>query len=346
MALAESSGASLYSTLLSAFSALLARLSGQTDVIVGSPVAGRGRPGLEGLVGYCVNLVPMRADLADDPTFARWLERMKEVVRDALEHAEFPFPEVVRRLAPTPDPSRSAIFQAMFIYQKAHRLDSEGLTPFSTLGEGARMTLGGLALEAIPLARDGALFDLTLSAALDGDRLALALEYNSDLYDPATADRLLGSYQALLRGIATNPNCRVSSLPILPDSERNLLLDTWSRRSQQAADRRLVHELVEAHALATPDAEALVFGDLRISFGELNSRANRLANHLKTLGVEPEKLVAVEAGRTPGGSGGDPGRFEGRRSVCAARPGASADALGGRPRPEPARRGDRGEGVE
>ncbi len=300
VALAESSGASLYSTLLSAFSALLARLSGQTDVIVGSPVAGRGRPGLEGLVGYCVNLVPMRADLADDPTFARWLERMKEVVRDALEHAEFPFPEVVRRLAPTPDPSRSAIFQAMFIYQKAHRLDSEGLTPFSTLGEGARMTLGGLALEAIPLARDGALFDLTLSAALDGDRLALALEYNSDLYDPATADRLLGSYQALLRGIATNPNCRVSSLPILPDSERNLLLDTWSRRSQQAADRRLVHELVEAHALATPDAEALVFGDLRISFGELNSRANRLANHLKTLGVEPEKLVAVEAGRTPG----------------------------------------------
>lgn len=298
-ALGETEGASPYTLLLAAFQVLLGRYSGQRDVIVGSPVAGRTRPGLEGIIGYFVNLLPMRADLSANPSFTDFLRHVRQTVHGALEHQDLPLPLMIQRLQPDRDPSRSPIFQVMFIYQKAQRLDEQGLTPFSLFESGPKLQLAGLTLESIALDKHTALFDLTLTAARSEGRYSLALEYNTDLFDAATVDRMLVHFQTLLEGIVTDPSVPVGDLPVMTRNERVRVLEGWGSAPALPRTGVCVHELVARHARTRPDSVAVVLGGEAVTYGVLDAKANRLAHRLRAVGIGPNALVALCLERSP-----------------------------------------------
>ena len=239
IALGESRGASLYTILLAAFQALLARYSGQADIVVGTPVAGRTRPGLQDLIGYFVNLMPMRGDLSGNPTFDEYLGRVRRTVSEGLEHQDFPFGLLVHRLQGNPDPSRPPLFQVMFAHQKIQPLDDQGLAPFALGIPGARLDLHGLAVESIAFERQTALFDLTMMTARDGDRLCVALEYSTDLFKSSTIDRMADGFRNLLEAIVADPGRRLADLALLSGSERHQLLgDVGGVAGDSARGRR------------------------------------------------------------------------------------------------------------
>ncbi|MDX6502481.1 MAG: hypothetical protein QOG23_5745, partial [Blastocatellia bacterium] len=292
------SDATLYMILLAAFQALLHRYTGQQDILVGSPTTGRNRSDLAGLIGYFVNPLVMRADFSARPTFAELLQQMRQTVLGAFEHQDYPFPLLVEQLQPERDPSRSPLFQAMFILHKAHLLEHDTLTSFALAHGGVETRLGGLRVESVPLRNEIAQFDVTLMLAEEGGSLAASLEYNTDLFDETTIARMAGHYRMLLESIVIDPRCLVSALPILTEPERRQLLVDWNRTEAEYASSQTINQLFEAQAQKTPGADALVCGHERLSYRELNRRANRLAHHLRRLGVGPEVRVGVCVERT------------------------------------------------
>ncbi|HMB06392.1 MAG TPA: amino acid adenylation domain-containing protein, partial [Isosphaeraceae bacterium] len=291
--LGASHGSSLYVTLLAAFQVLLARYTGQDDLIVGSPVAGRNGPKFTEVVGYFVNPLPIRAKLAGNPTFLDILGQVRQAVLDGLEHQDFPFASMVDRLQIERDPSRSPLFQAMFVYQKAQRLDKEGLTSFALRETGPRMDLGGFPLESLALEQQAAQFDLTMMAAEADGRLAASLEYNVDLFDAATIDRLLANFQTLLEGIVARPDRPIADLPLLAEAERRRVLFGWNATRAEAPRAATIQELFEAQVERTPEAAAVAFEGERLTYRELDRRANQLAHYLRKRGVAPEVRVGL-----------------------------------------------------
>ena len=293
VALSEARGASLYTTLLAAFQVLLARFSGQHDIVVGTPAAGRTRPGLHELVGYFVNLVPMRGDLSGNPTFDEFLGRVRRTVADGLEHQDFPFSLLARRLQANPDPSRPPLFQAMFAHQKIQPLDEQGLAPFALGIPGARLNLHGLAVDSIAFERQTALFDLTMMTAREGDRLCVALEYSTDLFKASTIERMAASFRNLLEAIVADPGRRIADLPLLSESERHQFLGEWAALPGISHGDLAIHHRFEKQVDKSPDAIALVFGEESLTYRELNLLANSLAHRLIELGVTPESVVGI-----------------------------------------------------
>ncbi len=299
VALGESRGASLFMTLLAAFQAFLGRSSGQDDVLVGSPVAGRTRPGLEGLIGYFVNMLPMRGDLSGNPPFDEYLGRARRTVADGLEHQDFPFSLLVNRLQANADPGRPPLFQVMYAHQKAQRLDEQGLAPFALGIAGARLSLHGLAAESIALDRGTALFDLAMMTALEGDRLAIALEYSTDLFGVDSIDRMADGFRTLLEAIVADPGRRLADLPMVPDAERHRLLGSWAEAPAIPHADVAIHHRFERQVEHSPGAVALVWGDDSMTYDELNRSSNRLARRLVDLGVGPETVVGLHLERWP-----------------------------------------------
>ena len=292
--LAAGHGATLFMTLLAAFAAQLARYTGQEDFAVGAPVAGRPAPELARLVGYFVNVLPLRADLAGEPGFAELLARSRETALAGMEHAALPFPRIAAGLRPVPDPARSPIFQVLLVLQSRRPQDLPGLAPFSLGEAGARLDLGGLQLESVRLEERRAQLDLTLRLAEGADGgLGISLEHNADRFDGATAERMLGHFLTLLSGAAAAPETSVWHLPLLAPAERRQVIETWNETDQAFPRDLLLHQLFEAQAARTPEAEALVVGELRLTYGELNRRANRLAHRLRAAGVRPEDRVGI-----------------------------------------------------
>ncbi|HKQ74112.1 MAG TPA: MupA/Atu3671 family FMN-dependent luciferase-like monooxygenase [Blastocatellia bacterium] len=291
--------ATLYTTLLAAFQVLLHRYSGQDDILIGSPSAGRPSPSLERVVGYFVNPLVIREDLSGNPGFAEFLGRVKRTVSGAFEHREFPFAALVERLQPVRDPSRSPIFQVMFSLQNVPLLNDEGLAAFALGEEGARMELGSLALEYFPLQGQAAAFDLTLLAAERRGALGLSVQYNTDLFDSATIDRLLGHYQKLLESIIAAPETPVAGLPMLQSHEERQLLLEWNDTLTAYDNRLCAHQMFEAQVELTPEATAIFFNEERLTYRELNRRANRLAHRLLRLGVGVETIVGICIERSP-----------------------------------------------
>jgi amino acid adenylation domain-containing protein len=299
VALGRERGASLYTTLLAAFQVFLARYAGQDEVIVGSPAAGRTRPGLDGLVGYFVNMLPMRAGIADDPPFAEFLARVRRTVAEGLEHQDFPFRLMVNRRQGSPQPSRTPIFQVMFAHQRPQRLAERGLAPFALGVPGARLDLYGLPIESIALDRQTAMFELTLMTARDGDRLRLAWEYSTDLFADETIEQMASGFRALLEAISADPGQRLSRLPLMSAEDRHRVLDWWSVGPESSHHEAGIHHRFEREAAAAPDATALVFDDESLTYGELNRLANVVARHLIDRGVGPEAVVGLFLGRWP-----------------------------------------------
>jgi amino acid adenylation domain-containing protein/non-ribosomal peptide synthase protein (TIGR01720 family) len=290
--LARSRGATPYTVLLAAFSALLHRYTGQREILIASPTAGREKAEFAGVVGYFVNPVVIRTHVSRDLSFATFLDQVRQTALDAFEHQSYPFARLVEDLQPSRDQSRPPLFQAMFILQKARLLDEQGLSSFALGEAGAPVQLNGLTLESMAFERRMAQFDLTLAMAEAGVEMAASLEYNADLFDAATAERLAGHLQTLLGSIVAAPCARVSELPLLDEQERWLLSERNRTRAEFPSERCL-HELIEEQVERSPRAVAVLFKQEQLTYAELNGRANQLARYLRRLGVGPEVRVGI-----------------------------------------------------
>ncbi|HTQ78520.1 MAG TPA: condensation domain-containing protein, partial [Thermoanaerobaculia bacterium] len=244
--------------LLAAFQILLHRLSGQREILVGTPTTGRSSAAWADLVGYFVNPVALRADLGGNSGFSRFLAQLRPTVLAAYEHQDFPFALLAKRLHSERDPSRSPIFQAMFILQKAQRPELGALAGFALGEEPVKVTWAGLELESIRLGWRPSPFDLTLSVAASGAGLAGSLQYNADLFDRTTAARLSGHFVTLVRGLVADPLCPLGALPLLNESEAGQLLRDWNDTATEIPEEVWIHRAIERQAAARPDAPALV----------------------------------------------------------------------------------------
>ncbi|HEX8431163.1 MAG TPA: amino acid adenylation domain-containing protein, partial [Longimicrobium sp.] len=284
-ALGQRHGTTLFMTLLGGWAAVLARLSGQDDVVIGTPSANRNQAEVEGLIGFFVNTLALRVDLSGGPTVVELLERVKTRALDAQHHQDIPFEQVVERVQPARSLARTPLFQAMFMWQN---------TP------GGRLELPGLRVGSSgPASPTTAKFDVTLSLAEAGGRIVGALSYATALFDEATVQRHVGYLRAALGGMVAADRLPIDRIPLLAEAERAEVLETWNATDAEYPRESCIHELFEAHAARTPDAVAVEFGDDALTYAELNARADRLARHLSGLGVKPGALVAICVERGP-----------------------------------------------
>ena len=286
-------GATLFMTLLAGFQALIHRYTGQEDLLIGSLAAGRDSASLAGLVGYFVNPIVIRADLSGLPGFASSLGRARQTALAAFAHQRYPFPLLVERLQPLRDAARSPIFQVMFILQKAHLLDADGLVSLAVGESGARVALGDLPLESVRVRQDAAQFDLTLVMAEVDGRISASLQYNTDLFDAGTIVRVAGHFQTLLKGMIAEPDRPISLITMLTHAERYSLLIERNNTGADYPAGLCIHHMFETRVRGGADRIAIVYENEQLSFWELDRRANQLAHYLKGLGVGPQALVGV-----------------------------------------------------
>jgi non-ribosomal peptide synthetase component F len=243
--LSQQERGTLFMTLLAAFQTLLYRYTGQEDIIVGTPIAGRNQVEAEGLIGFFVNTLALRTYLSGNPSFQELLGRVREVALGAYAHQDLPFEKLVEELQPERDRSRTPLFQVMFVLQN---------TPTSAL------ELPGLTVNSLNIDSGTAKFDLTLFIMETAQGLRASLEYNTDLFNAATITRMLGNFQTLLEGIVANPQQRLSDLPLLTAAEQHQLLVEWNNTQTDYPSNTCIHQLFEAQAEQTPNAVAAVFG--------------------------------------------------------------------------------------
>jgi amino acid adenylation domain-containing protein len=278
IALGRKEGATLFMTLLAAFNVLLSRYSGQEDVVIGSPIAGRTRADLEGLIGFFVNTLVVRADVSANPTFRELLAQVRETAMGAYAHQDVPFEKLVEELRPERDLSRNPLFQVMFALQNVPSV---------------RQTMGEVEVSPFLLPGESAKFDLTLFASESAEGLRATIEYNTDLFEQSTIERLLGHFQVLLEGAVAHPDSRIGQLPMLAEAERRKVLVEFNATEREFPSGLGLHHLLEQAAQRTPGATAVVCGKKRTTYRELNSRANQIAHHLIKQGAGPGALVGV-----------------------------------------------------
>ncbi|MCC6809187.1 MAG: amino acid adenylation domain-containing protein, partial [Deltaproteobacteria bacterium] len=277
--LSQAEGATLYMTLLAAFDVLLARYSGQDDIVVGSPIANRQYEATEPLIGFFVNTLCMRADLSGNPSFRALLQKVKETALEAYAHQDLPFEKLVEVLNPERSTARSPVFQVMFTLQNGPGGSAEFLPGLTREG------IGGQEVQAK--------FDLTMALSENDGYLQGVIEYATDLFDRETIERMAGHYANLLSAIAKNPDAKISALEMLGEAERKKLVVEWNATQRDYPRDQSIPALFLAQAKKTPDAAAVVFGEQTLSYRALDERSNQLARYLQKRGVGPETLVAI-----------------------------------------------------
>jgi amino acid adenylation domain-containing protein len=281
--LSQANGTTMFMTLLAAFNVLLARYSGQDDVMVGSPIAGRTNADYEQVIGYFLNTLVLRTSLEGDPTFAGLLARVRETALGAFEHQDVPYEKLVMELRDAGRVAQDPLFNVLFAMQDPERKS---------------MQLAGTTFVPFGADRGATKFDLFLSMAETANGLRAAIEYRTDLFDATTIERMLGHLGALLAAAAATPNERVSRLPILGDAERARLLVEWNATALDYPKDSTLVELVREQAVRTPGAPAVEFDGVSISYGELEVRADALASQLRARGVGLEEVVALYVERS------------------------------------------------
>jgi amino acid adenylation domain-containing protein len=278
ISLARQENCTLFMLLLAAFQVLLHRYTGQPDVVVGTPMAGRNRTEIEDLIGFFVNTLVLRTNLAGDPTFRELLPLVSDVVLGAVAHQDLPFEKLVEELQPERDMSRTPLFQVMFALQN---IRSEPLSLQN--------------LKLIPAGAAGiiAKFELTLFMSETNGEIAGSFEYKTRLFDQSTIERMIGHFKQLLSSIAADPDQRLSDLSLLTTAERHELLISFNDTAKEYPRDLCIHQLFEQQALRNAAAVAVAFNNERLTYRELNGHANQLARHLRKLGVGPESLVAI-----------------------------------------------------
>ncbi|HJX27855.1 MAG TPA: amino acid adenylation domain-containing protein, partial [Thermoanaerobaculia bacterium] len=277
--LARREDSTLFMVLLAGFDAWLHRYTGQDDLVVGTPVAGRTRREIEPLIGCFLNSLPMRARIAPGLRFPELLDQARRTALDAFAHQDLPFERLVEALAPERNLSHPPIFQVLFNFLNVPPR-TEGLP-------------GGVRLRAGTVQSGTTRFDLELYMEEQEQGLIIALVYNTDLFDAATTARLLSHLEVLLHGVAERPDEALAALPLLAPAESHQLLREWNDTAAEPPERPGVHQLFAAQARRTPDAPAAIFQETSLTYAELASRASQLAGHLRRLGCGPETRVAV-----------------------------------------------------
>jgi len=277
-ALSQRHGVTLYMTLLSAWALLLGRLAGQTDVVIGSPVANRNRAEVEGMIGLFVNTLALRIDTAGELTGEALLARVKTLTLQAQAHQDLPFEQVVELTRPVRSLAHSPLFQTMFNWRNS---------------DGPALALGELTLEAVAEPSHFAKFDLTLTLGDTGAGIDGWLEYATALFDETTVQRFAGYLQQLLQAMVSNDQALLAQVPLITDEERQRLLVDFNDTAREYPHDHTVQHLFEALAVQQPDAVAALHGQQTLSYAELNRRANRLAHHLRSDGVKPGDAVAI-----------------------------------------------------
>ncbi|HEY4640151.1 MAG TPA: amino acid adenylation domain-containing protein [Thermoanaerobaculia bacterium] len=280
--LSRKEGATLFLTLLASFHTLLGRYTGQERIAVGTPVAGRNRVEIEGLIGMFVNTLVLTGDLENDPSFRELLGRVRKMALDAFAHQDLPFEKLVEELRPERDMSHTPLFQTMFALQNVNM---------------GTLTFGDVSLSPVPLQRDTAKFDLSVSAVQTEEGLIGEIEYNSGLFDRSTIERMFGHWQILLEAIVRAPETRISHVPLLSSGERAHITTTLNDTRAEFPQGVTLADLFERRSAMQPDAVAVISGSESLTYGELNGRANELAHRLQELHAGPEVPVAVFLGR-------------------------------------------------
>jgi amino acid adenylation domain-containing protein len=282
-ALSRAEGATLFMTLLAGFQLLLSRYSGQDDIVVGSTVAGRNHAEVEPLIGFFVNTMALRTDLSGDPTCRELLARVKKVALEGYAHQEIPFEKLVEELQPERSLSYNPIFQVLFGLQNMPRHVFQA---------------SGLQVERSQLHQAMSIFDMSWFAWETDDGVLLRVEYDTDLFEEATIVRALGHYEKLLDGIAAYPDSCVSDLPLLGEEEKRKILVEFNQTGVEFPKTDALHDFVAQQAERTPNAAAIVSGNQRLTYRELNTRANQVAHYLKKQGAGPEILVGIYCERS------------------------------------------------
>ncbi|MTJ48119.1 non-ribosomal peptide synthetase [Dolichospermum sp. UHCC 0259] len=275
--LSQQEEATLFITLLTAFKVLLYRYTQQTDILVGTTIAGRNREELETLIGFFVNTLVLRTDLSNKPSFRQLLRQVRQVALEAYAHQDLPFEKIVEKLQPERNFSHTALFQVMFQLQN---------TPNKTL------EIPNLTWESLEFHNHTVKFDLCLSMVETEQGLIGNLQYNTDLFDVSTIKRMQGHFQTLLESIITNPEQIIEELALLTKTEQKQFLE-WNHTQFEYPQDKCIHQLFEAQVEKTPDAIAVVFENESLTYRQLNERANQLAHYLQKLGVSPEILVGI-----------------------------------------------------
>ena len=277
--LTDGNGTTLFMVLLAAWMVALHRYSGQTDIAIGTPVAGRNHPEVEGLIGYFLNMLVLRIDLSGNPRFRELLERIRRVCVDAFAHQDLPFERLVEELRPARHPTNNPLVQVTFALQN---------TPKQTLN------LTGIAAQDLDISAEVARpFDLHLYMIEEAICLRAYVSYNRELFKTDTIQRLIGHLQNLLTSIVANQDERIAALPMLSEREKHQLLVEWNDTRTSYPKDKCIHELFEERVERTPEAVAVVFEDQQLTYRELNWRVNQLAHHLRRQGVRPETLIAL-----------------------------------------------------
>ena len=282
-ALSQRESVTLQMTLLAAFQTLLTRYTGQQDLAIGAPTAGRNHEALEGLVGYFVNILVLRTDVSGDPTFRELLRRVRAVSLDAYDHQDLPFERLVEQLQPQRHASRSPLVQVLF-----------QLLSFSDMD----LALPRLEVSRLPLTHQRVRFDLEMHLWQQVGNIRGVLVYSMDLFDSPSIDRLVDHFMTLLAGIVAAPDRRLSELPMLTEAERHQLLVEWNDTAVEYPRDRCVHELFDEQVSRNPHATALASGEQRWTYREVNRWANRLAHHLRRRGVVAGTLVGLGVERS------------------------------------------------
>ena len=271
-------GVTLFMTLLAAFQTLLHRYTGQNDIAVGSPIAGRTHPEVEGLIGFFVNTLVLRTEVSGHLTFRQFLARVREVAWGAYQHQELPFEKLVAELQPDRNLGRNPLFQVIFAFQNVPR---------------QTMALPGLQVSQVEVDSGTTKFELALFMWEEHGGLRGRVQYSTALFDADTIERLLGHFKTMLIGIVTNPDRRLCDLPLLTEREKHQILVEWNDAAIDYPKDQCIHKLFEEHAETDPDAVALIYDEQKLTYGELNQQANQLAHYLKRRGVGPETLVGL-----------------------------------------------------
>ncbi|MET0396507.1 MAG: amino acid adenylation domain-containing protein, partial [Longimicrobiaceae bacterium] len=285
-ALSRREGATLFTVLLAGWAALLGRYAGEEDVVVGTPIAGRTRLETEGLIGFFVNTLVLRTDLSGEPGGGELVRRVRERVLEAHAHQDLPFERLVEELSVERSLAHAPLFQAMLTFSAAR-------------DEADALELGGVEVEPMRAAKGTEKFDLTLGVSDAGERLAGSLSYRTELWEGATIERMLGHLATLLESLARSPDLPVAELPLLGEAERARVLAEWNATERAYPAGPRVHDLFAAQAARTPEGAAVSWRGERMTYGELERRANRLAHALRRRGVGPESRVGVCMSRTP-----------------------------------------------
>jgi amino acid adenylation domain-containing protein/non-ribosomal peptide synthase protein (TIGR01720 family) len=290
--LSQQKGVTLFMLMLAAFQTLLYRYTSQEQLAIGTPIANRNRGEIENLIGFFVNTLVLNADFSSDPTFVEFLEQVKGRTLGAYAHQDIPFEMVVDALKPERNLSHSPLFQVMFTLQNSGTRVNGSISPQE----------GGLSISPLEIHSGTSKFDLTLFLLDEADRISGVLEYNTDLFNANTIDRMIGHFRMILEGITLNPDQKIWMLPLLTNAEKEQVIHQWNDTVVQIPDNLFAHNLFEEQVSRNPDSVAVsqlfisgrkILSKREISFLELNQKTNQLANYLVRLGIGPDKLVGI-----------------------------------------------------